>query len=181
MGQELARRYTAGTTMLTHPSPLPITLYHCAWRNAADALVYTIVALPLLLSTIFKPLFWTLPCFVLVACHAGRLWWRAFDRSPQIQVDESGIWTKRYGRIDWGDMESARILPGRNPILAIRLREKQPWLARAGWLTRTMHARNPSRPLTIGQRLLHMGADYRVLSRVLKERYPAFTPCAAGA
>ena len=163
------------------PSPLPIALYNSAWRNAADALVYTVIALPLLLSTVFKPLFWTPPCFVLVACYAARLWWRAFDRSLQIRVDERGIWTRRYGQVDWDDMREAGILPGRHPVLAIRLREKQPWLARAGWLARTMHARNPSRPLIIGQRLLHMGADYPVLRHVLKERFPAFSPYAAGA
>lgn len=181
MGPELLQRYTVGMTISRNPSLLPITLYHSAWRTAADALVWTIIALPLLLSTVFKPLFWTPPCFVLVTCYAARLWWRAFDRSLQMRVDERGIWIKGHGQVEWADMREAGILPGRHPILAITLRDKQPWLARAGWLARTIHEKYPARPFRIAQPLLHLGVDYPALGGVLKKRFPAFSPYAAGA
>lgn len=152
------------------------TLYNSIWRNAADALVLSIIALPFLLGIAFKGFWWMLPVFAMLALLAGAAWRRAFDRRVQLQIDEHGIRTPRYGTIAWADMREARIVGGKISYLHINCRNTQPWLAHAAFPARFLHRlRRHATGYHASFYLEHMGVDFAELGRFLRERLSVST------
>lgn len=146
------------------------TLYNSAWRNAADALVWTAASLFLLLALMIKPLWWALPGFAVFALVAAVSWSRAFDRALQARVDEHGIWTKRFGLIAWEHMARAWVKPGKMSYLQIGLKDLEPWMSRMSPLRRALHCRATKESFVISLPLQHTGVDEAALSRYLKQR-----------
>lgn len=147
-----------------------VTLYHSAWRNAAHALLWTLIALGLWFKVDFETTWWAAPCFALLALAAAALWRRAFDRSLLARVDEQGIWTRRFGLIGWADIADAGVEPGQASYLWIVFRNVEPWKSRAGLLQRTLHGRIRPAPFSTTLPLQHTGVDETALHRTLQAR-----------